>query len=328
MPDDRPHHQELIDHARSVAADVDGALIFAIRRADAFPLPGRGSTRERWELLASVAGVDLTVARVLEPHLDALAILDEAGHVAPSDVTWGVYAAEAPGSALTAHQTPSGWLLDGVKPWCSLAARLDRALVTATQSDGERRLFAVELTAPGVTVEPAGWIARGLPAIHSGPVSFVAVDAEPVGDPGWYLSRPGFAWGGIGVAACWWGAALAHRDALAKVLAEASATDLRLYNLGSADAQLFAAETAFDHAARQIDEGRDTDTELLAQRVRAIVATAAEATLTAVGHALGPRLLAFDEVYARRDADLRLYLAQHHAERDLAALGRRLTHPR
>jgi hypothetical protein len=52
------------------------------------------------------------------------------------------------------------------------------------------------------------------------------------------------------------------------------------------------------------------------------VADAVERTLTQVGHALGPAPLAFDEEHARRVADLQLYVRQHHAERDLAALGR------
>jgi hypothetical protein len=44
--------------------------------------------------------------------------------------------------------------------------------------------------------------------------------------------------------------------------------------------------------------------------------------LERVGHALGPAPLARDERHARRVADLQLYLRQHHAERDEAALGR------
>jgi hypothetical protein len=40
------------------------------------------------------------------------------------------------------------------------------------------------------------------------------------------------------------------------------------------------------------------------------------------GQALGPGPLAFDEDHARRVADLTLYIRQHHAARDDAALGR------
>ena len=42
------------------------------------PLPGQGDTLTLWESLASLGAADLTIARVAEPHLDALAILREA----------------------------------------------------------------------------------------------------------------------------------------------------------------------------------------------------------------------------------------------------------
>jgi len=41
-----------------------------------------------------------------------------------------------------------------------------------------------------------------------------------------------------------------------------------------------------------------------------------------VGRAGGTTPLTFDRAHARRAADLVVYLRQHHAERDLAALGR------
>lgn len=70
------------------------------------PTPGRGRTLKRWETLATAARADVAGARVLEPHLDALAIMAEAsaeGHLDAADLThmgadasssWGVFAAE------------------------------------------------------------------------------------------------------------------------------------------------------------------------------------------------------------------------------------------
>ena len=76
-----------------------------------------------WELLATLGAADLTVARVVEPHLDALAILDQAGGVAEDevDLLWGVYAAEGPPPRLVAGATRQGWELNGRKHWCSVA---------------------------------------------------------------------------------------------------------------------------------------------------------------------------------------------------------------
>lgn len=64
--------------AHVVVEDVPAALALAARLTDEAPAPGSGATRLRWELLASLAAADLTTARVVEAHLDAVAILREA----------------------------------------------------------------------------------------------------------------------------------------------------------------------------------------------------------------------------------------------------------
>ena len=313
--------------AAAAGEDVTAGLALAERFGRLLPQPGCGETRRRWQLLADVAADDLTAARILEAHSDALAILAEAGRPSAPGC-WGVFAAEAPDAVLTATSGDDGWTVTGTKPWCSLAGVLDHALVTAHVGSA-RQLFAVDLHDDTVDVAPvAGWVARGLRAVPSGPVHFTTTPARPVGDPGWYLDRAGFAWGGIGVAACWYGGARALSDQLTAVAVRRGG-DLMHLAAGRADLALYAARVALDDAARVVDDGHGAGAAgvLLALRVRAIVADAAEQVLTVVGHALGPGPLAFDETYARRVADLQLYVRQHHAERDVTALGGLLTKP-
>jgi len=305
-------------------SDVSSALRTALAWGQHAQSPGSGSTLELWEALATAAAHDLGVARTIEPHLDALAILEQAGEAsAPAGSTWGVFAAEGGDDPLTATEVLDGWLLTGTKPWCSLASRLSHTLVSAHVGGGERRLFAVSLTGPGVRADEGGWHARGLAEIASGPVRFDAVLGRPVGEAGWYLSRPGFAWGGIGVAACWFGGAV---GVARTVFAKASAGDagpFLLMHLGAIDELLESARRALAEAAALVDAGEATGEAggLLASRVRATVARAAEEILDRSGHALGPAPLALDPQHAKRVADLQLYLRQHHAERDQAALG-------
>ena len=206
--DERASLSDLVGQAQRAAGDVPAALALADTVGSGLPVPGGGRTLHVWSALASVAAVDLTVARTLEPHLDALAILGQAGLTAEPG-TWGVFAAEGPGEPLRATVAPSGsaYVLDGRKHWCSLGGVLDRALLSAWVG-GERQLFAVDLSHPGVTAVTGTWVARGLSAVDSGPVDFAAVPVTAVGEPGWYLERPGFAWGGIGVAAVWFGGAV------------------------------------------------------------------------------------------------------------------------
>jgi alkylation response protein AidB-like acyl-CoA dehydrogenase len=271
--------------------------------------------------LAEVAARDLTAGRILEAHSDALAILAEADDHAPAG-TWGVFAAEAPGAHLRVEAVDDHFLLTGTKPWCSLAGALEHGLVTAHVGD-DRQLFAVDLRQQLVRVEPpSSWVSRGLRNVTSAPVHFAGAPARAVGAPGWYLSRPGFAWGAMGVAACWYGGALALSRTLRAAMAKRGG-ELAALHTGRVDAALHAAASTLSDAARAIDAGeaRGEAGELLALRVRAVVAEAVERTLTQTAHALGPAPLAFDEEHARRVADLELYVRQHHAERDLAALG-------
>lgn len=307
--------------------DVDAALALAADLTRTAPLPGAGATFERWQLLAGLGAADLVVARVVEAHLDAVAILQEAGcgTLAQDGTTWGVFAAEGAGPPLRGMQGRDGWRLSGLKPWCSLAGRLSRALVTA-HVEGGRRLFAVRLDDPGVRVEDGGWHALGLAGVPSGPVALDAVPGVPVGGTDWYLRRPGFAHGGIGVAACWYGGAVGVARSLLSAARRRDPDQLALWHLGQTDLDLVVARSALHGAAEDVDAGRaEGDAgSLLALRVRSLVAAAAERVLARVGHALGPAPLTLDAGHARRVADLTVYLRQHHAERDVARLGEAL----
>lgn len=331
----REVEQLLIDTADGgESARIVAAVQLAQRWGTELPRPGLGSTRRLWQAQAAAAAVDLSVARVLEPHLDALAILAQArdhGHPVPDGAsrhTWGVYAAEGPGMRVQAQEQPGGgWLLSGRKPWCSLAARLDRALVTAwCDEQNQRRLFALDLRAPGVSVHEQGWVARGLAGVTSGPVDLDHVEATVVGPSGWYLTRPGFTWGGMGVAACWWGGAVGVARRVARHAASREVDQLGAMQLGAVDASLHAAGATLALAADAVDRGTaDADGgAALALRVRRVVRVAAEEVLQRAGHAMGPAPQVSEPEHAARIADLQLYLRQEHAERDEAALGRLL----
>nr|WP_218869148.1 acyl-CoA dehydrogenase family protein [Leifsonia psychrotolerans] len=313
--------------------DVEAALAWSVEVGHWAPKPGTGSTARLWELLATTAAADVGVARILEPHLDALAILDQVPTgVALDEIgideasTWGVYAAEGPECTLTAAEEDGSWILSGIKPWCSLAQVVSHAVVTARTSDGALRLFAVDMKGAGVEAEPGPWHSRGLRHVVSAPVSFSRAPAIPLGPEGWYLTRTGFDWGGIGVAACWWGGAIGIARALYGSALKREPDQLALAHLGAVDTLLSAARATLAEASSAIDDpttSAETVT-LLTRRTRNLVAETVESTLTRVGHALGPGPLTQDEEHARRVADLHLYVRQHHAERDEASLGRKL----
>jgi alkylation response protein AidB-like acyl-CoA dehydrogenase len=288
--------------------------------------PGLGQTAQRWAVLTSIATGDLSAARIAEAHLDALAILAESGEEATGDSTWGVYAAEGPGVRVEARKGAGDWELSGTKPWCSAARHLDCALVTAHVGDEGRRLFAVDLRTPGVATTDGGWVSRGLADVTSGPVTFDRARAVPVGETGWYLNRSGFAWGGIGVAACWYGGVVALARSVWSAARSREPDQIALMHLGEVDLQVERCRLALAEAARRVDEGTADGQAgvVLAERVRGSVAAAVEVVIRAAAHTLGPAPLAMDEEHARRVADLQVYVRQHHAERDSARLGRLL----
>lgn len=321
--------RELIGASMPTTRHTQPLLTWAQDLAQRIPDPGAGGTRVRWEALATVAARDLVAARVLEPHLDALAILREAGPdvvdvIDPAGATWGVWAAEGPGVRLEASQDDDGWVLDGVKPWCSLAGDVSAGLVTAWVDERRRGLFAVGTHDPGFSVDSGAWRPSGLAEVATATVTMRGVAARPVGGPGWYLTRPGFAWGGIGVAAVWFGASVAVARRLLRETSRRAPDDIALLHLGELDARLTAARTLLAHAAHEVDAGRAEGAAgaRLAARVRHVVADAAEEVLTRTAHGLGPGPLSQEPEHSRRVADLSLYLRQHHAERDAVALGR------
>jgi alkylation response protein AidB-like acyl-CoA dehydrogenase len=289
------------------------------------PLPGHGRTRVRWAALAGLAETDLSLARLAEGHADALAILDELGGPAPpAGSRWGVWAAMPPGPSLTAAHYDGTWWLDGTKQYCSGARVCTHVLVTA-QTPGGIRLFAAEVAADGVRPVPGTWPAVGMAGSDTLDVRFSRVPAEPVGPPGGYVHRPGFAHGGAGVAACWYGGA---RAVARPLLAAARRRDIGPHafaHLGAVDIALRSASAALDQAADEIDDDsldRKDAGPRRALRVRTLTEAVATEVLDRVGRALGAGPLGHDAEHARRVADLVVYLRQHHAERDLEQLGR------
>ncbi len=289
------------------------------------PLPGSGRTAQRWRRLSELTEVDVVAGRLAEAHTDAVAILAElGGGAARSDELWGVWAAEPPDAVVTARGAGDALVLDGTKAWCSGAGLCTHALVTAHLTDGQRGLFAVDLREKAVQPLETTWRNPGMADSDTRSVQFSCAPAHPVGQPGDYLSRPGFWFGAIGVAACWLGGARAVSAPLYLRAASSSADDHLLAHLGAVDAAITAAEATLAVAAEHVDadpHNRSGSAELIARRARAVVEKAVDEALQRTDRALGPGPLCLDEKHARAVADLTVYVRQSHAERDLAALG-------
>ncbi|MGI4855849.1 MAG: acyl-CoA dehydrogenase [Janthinobacterium lividum] len=350
--------------ARKVGAALAFLVARGVDRPP-LPGAAPGATLARWRMLASVAAHDVGLVKLYEGHTDALAILAELGApAAPAGTRWAVWAAEPPQARLIARSasdvqaaTPTGTAdaagagagagtddasglaqgerpdgtphrlrLDGRKAWCSGAANVTHALITAWLDDQTSCLVQVALDQPGVRVTGEGWHARGMAATASVDVVFENAAATLVGAPGEYLARPGFWHGGAGIGACWFGAAAAIGRYTAARLAGRAAggalDDFSALYAGELDLALAAGVTLLREAAALIDAAPQENAQALAMRVRLEIEALAEKVVRIAGRALGAAPLCRDARFAALMTDLPVFLRQSHAERDLAAYGR------
>ncbi len=301
---------------------------FVCEEGPSLALPGSGNTWGRFVALAERASIDLSLGRLCEGHGDALAILADAGKKPVDGAAYGVWASRSKGARTVADRVPGGWQLSGTKEFCSGSDVVDRALVVADTDDG-RVLVEIDVARHVTGVVPNSWPATGMAASKSETLEFggpVLSDDDLVGAKEFYLNRPGFWFGAIGVAACWYGGAVGIVNDLMKSLGP-EPDDLVLADLGACASALETMRIVLKHAATAIDDDPDDATRQANFRAliaRGVVHRNALQVLERAASAGGARPLCLDEAQSRRVADLFVYLSQHHGGADAKDLGRLL----
>ena len=282
------------------------------------PMPGQGRTADRWLALFDLARHDdVAVARLAEAHVDALAILAEAGLEPVDGARYGVWASVGRGRDV--ELDPDG-RLSGEKPFCSGIGVVDRALVDVHLGD-RRQLVDVAVGAAAVdTVVPgATWSTPALADTATGPVRFVRhpVDRR-VGEPGWYLGRVGFWHGASGPAACWAGAATGLMDDN-----DPGDDPFRRAHFGALRAEADLLDAVLTRAGDAADRNPDDERAARAttQTTRYLVHESCLRIADRYARSAGPRGL-IGERSSQRHGDLLLYVRQFHADHDLVALAR------
>lgn len=295
---------------------------------------GDGASPERLAGLAAIARRDVTLARLVEAHVDAVQILREAGRRPRAAVAYGVWAADDPRMGLTLRRSGDGsGTLVGSKPFCSGAPFLDRALVTVRTP--EVLLIDVDLAAHRhrIDVDASAWITPAFQETGTATVTFdtvpIGVD-DVVGPPNWYLDRPGFWHGACAPAACWAGGAQGLVDWTLATAAASAPDTHRDTAAGASSAMSFQLDALLALAGSEIDAD---PANAVGARVRALqlrhgVERTCVAIIDQLGRAFGPRPLAMEAAVHRRVLDVQLYIRQCHGERDLEVLGRQLRESR
>jgi alkylation response protein AidB-like acyl-CoA dehydrogenase len=294
---------------------------FAESEASRLPYPGAGKTPERLQALRRWGAADLSFARIAEAHTDALAILSECNHHPRNGALYGVWASDAPPSRVTCEQIASDeWRIEGVKHFCSGAAIVDAALVTAHHAGGIL-LFDLPIKHPRVIPQPTTWASPAFADTSTAAVKFDSLlvsGRNRLGNAGWYLNRPGFWHGSIGPAACWAGGAQSLIDAAVRLNRRDPHSRA---HVGALEATAWGLHAILEQAGREVDadpQDRSSTARIRGLKVRHLIERACAEVLDRFARATGPHLLAYDAYVIRQHQALTLYVRQCHGERDLA----------
>lgn len=274
------------------------------------------TTLVRWQILAYVASIDLTIAKWFESHLDALSILHELGHQNNAQGLWAIWAAEGHPDPLRYQDSQ----VNGTKAWCSGAHTVDHALVTYRDEEGNSQLLTIDMHQPNIHIHNEAWQAVGMQDTDTATVRFDQAVASPAGSANAYLDRTGFWHGAAGVAACWYGATT--RIAAYLVAAyQRKPHDYKAMYLGQVSIALSITHQYFCHVAELIDTQPHSNHELAIRQLRANVEQVARRVIEDVGQALGAAPFCTNAHFARLTADLPVFIRQSHGAFDLQKIG-------
>lgn len=296
-------------------------LVRSDRRLD--ELPGAGRTPLRLRALFDIArSYELSTARLVEAHTDAVAILAEADRTPEPGCLYGVWASQHHSDGVVRDSTSS--TISGSMAFATGIGHVERALLTASSPVGTV-LIDVELDwADSVVGNTSTWTSPALRDSHTGSVTFQdhrVRASNVIGEPGWYLDRVGFWHGACAPAACWAGGAAGIIDAAAELVDD---DPHRKAHVGALESHLWTLTAILDAAGRQIDADPDSRdaAELIARSLRHAVVSTARDVLDRFGRAFGPRPHVDATAVGQRCLDLDLYIKQHHAERELPQIAR------
>ena len=298
-------------------------LKILIAYSDKIPHPASGAspvngevsgTLSRWQILAYVAGIDLTIAKWFESHLDALSILHEVGYDKADQGLWAVWAAE--GNPIGYEQGK----VSGTKAWCSGANIVDHGLITYRNANDQAQLLVVDMSQSSIKIDNEEWQAVGMQATATATVQFYGVAASQVGAANAYLERVGFWHGAAGVAACWYGATAYLADYLNSAYQQ-KPNDYKAMYLGQISTALAVTQQYFYYVADLIDSQPQLSHELAIRQLRSQVEKVARQVMDIVGQALGAAPFCRHAHFAKLSADLPVFIRQSHGAFDLQKIG-------
>lgn len=283
--------------------------------------------------LEALGRTDIPLSRLTEGHVDALRIHAEAGTTPSAGCLYGVWASRSRGTGIRARRTDGGWHLEGTLRFASGAGLLDRALVPVWTDDETSLLLDVPVG--DWPVDDSAWQTGAMRLSHSHTIHLdhdvSDASATQLGGEGFYLARPGFFPGGVGVAAVWVGGAARVADLVRRHVGEGAPSPAVQLRLGHLRTELVAAAGAVEAAASRLvaggvqapagPAGTPGGLQALATETRAVVGASVRRLLEQARAVAGPAGLAFDGPLTRAVDDLDLYVRQQSTDGDALVLG-------
>ncbi len=324
---------------RAAACDQAGAfprqdvrLLAEIGLLRAFATPARGglpfADRQDYvdrllEALRLIGGASLSLGRIFEGHVNAIALIERYGAPAmlerlrrdlAAGALLGVWNTE-PAPGLTLEIRNGSWALSGSKSYATGLGYLDGVIATAKLPDGGKQMLLIEVGRYPGRGDERPWSVSGMRATVSGHYDFsgLPVGVESfVGAPGDYEREPMFTSGAWRFAAVQSGAVTALIAALrAHLNATGGAKDaIHRARFGRG---VVAARTAWlwvREAAKRAELSANADSAPFVLMTRGVVEEAGLTVIEAVQRSVGTRAFFAGAPIDRIVRDLQLYLRQ------------------
>jgi alkylation response protein AidB-like acyl-CoA dehydrogenase len=305
----------------------------------------------------NLARADLSLARCWEGHANSLVLLDGIADeeqkrrwfegVVERGETWVAWSGEPQSRApdernrfgTHLQRVDGGWLLDGLKAFCTSAggAKWALLLVSTAGPGGARHataasadsvlLLACDLEDPTVSFDPSWWDPIGMRATVSHAVRFDKTfipDANVVGTPGQYLRD---SWQTCFVphyAASFLGAAEAAYDyALTFIRCQNKSDDPYVqHHVARMSMNVDTGHLWLRHIARLWERGLYAEAQTAGSRARHLVEHLAQETVEHCIRACGARSLNRPSPIERILRDLAIYIRHDNDDQVLATIGR------
>jgi alkylation response protein AidB-like acyl-CoA dehydrogenase len=293
-------------------ADLGALRAFA--SSEATPL-------ELMEALRLVGRANLSLGRIFEGHVNGVVLVRRYGtsdqrarldEDLAAGALFGVWNTEpAPGVKLVRHGR--AWRLRGAKSYATGAGHVQRALITAEDPEGGRRMVLVDGAQPE-RADPSAWSVRGMRASCSGgyDLTDMTVDeSQLIGAPGDYAGEPQFSAGAWRFTAVQLGGIERILGLLRVHLAAVEVDAVRAARFGAVLAEVRSAYLWVREAAERAqapDAGSDEVAVVL--MARGVVEKAGLAIMDAATRTVGTRAFFSDHPLDQACRDLALYLRQ------------------